>query len=110
MTKAHGTEKLNLGQKDIEQIHMIRLYKKYRPKVSNRLAAMSAMMLLISSLAGPVGMMPANQSTQLMAESNTEPSQQAENSALDGAVADLASAVGQSGSKALNISSLIFRF
>jgi hypothetical protein len=89
---------------------MITLRKKYRLKISNRLAATAAVMLLVSSVADPVSLMPAQQSDALAAVQATEPAQQQENSTLEIAVSEIASAVGQSGASSLKISSLIFRF
>jgi hypothetical protein len=82
------------------------LRKKYRLKISNRLAATAAVLLLLSSVTAPVSLMPAQPSEDLAAEQ----ANQAESSALQDAVSGLASAVGQSSANSLKISSLIFRF
>lgn len=89
---------------------MIPLRKKYRLKISNRMAATAALLLLMSSVAGPVSLKPADQNPEMAAESAAEQTQPQDNPVLEGAVAEIASAVGQSGKSSLNISSLIFRF
>ena len=96
---------------------MIRPRKKYRLWISGRLAATAAVLLFVSSVISPISPMPERQSaemtaTQVADQAVNGPADQApqQNSVLEGAVAELASAVSKSGSKALNISSLIFRF
>jgi hypothetical protein len=83
---------------------MIRLKHYMRLKISNRLAASAAVMLLVSSAAGPISLVQVEESFAAA---------QQQESNLEDAVADLASvasAVGQSTTSALKISSLIFRF
>lgn len=89
---------------------MITLRKKYRLKISNHLAGIAALLLLMSSMADPLSLMPAQQSDALAGVPATEPAQQQETSTLEDAVSGIASAVGQSGASSLKISSLIFRF
>lgn len=83
---------------------MISMRKKYRLKISNRMAGTAAMVLLMSSFAGPVRT-PADQSAEFAAEQV----QAQETTALEDVV-DFASTVGQSGFSSFKISSLIFRF
>ncbi|HKX56071.1 MAG TPA: hypothetical protein VJN01_08220 [Xanthomonadales bacterium] len=89
---------------------MITLRKKYRLKISNRLAATAAVLLLMSSVVDPLSLMPAPQSGALADVQATGPAQQQESSTLEDAVSGIASAVSQSGAGSLKISSLIFRF
>lgn len=89
---------------------MISLRNKYRLKVSNRLAATAALLLVMSSAAAPVSLIPTDQNAERTAEAAAEREQPQDSSALEGAVAEIASVVGQSGKSSLNISSLIFRF
>lgn len=89
---------------------MIRLKQYMRLKVPNHLAVLAAMMLLASGMMGPVTLLEAEESAGL--------AKQAEESNLEGAVTELATAVSQTANqaasnatnKAINISLLIFRF
>lgn len=83
---------------------MIRLKNYMRLKISNRLAAMAAMLLVVSSTVGPVNRAQVDDAIAQAQQEETR---------LEGAVAELASvasAVGQSTTRAFKISSLIFRF